>query len=618
MNKNKKILTLEDLESFYSKYKRSTYFSAKESGYQLAVQIPATFEIDEKFKDDTLLFCKSRMFHIGQNRNKSNVTEDAAKKAMKTMAYKPLLANFAEFEDENGNKFIDFTSHDMIIEDDSIKYLEHQIGCITADEPWFEEYEGKTYVCGYLAIPKDYTEAVSIIERKNGTKVSVELLINELTYDAKEKTMLLTDVIVSGLTCLGRNPETGEEVQEGMLNSRLDIKDFSENNNSLFSDLDKEEHFKLIETLERLNTTLSELNINKTQNFSNNEKEGGSESVTKLEELLTKYNKTVDELDFEIEGLSDEELEAKFSEAFDDEGENSEGTEGVDNGEGSEDPVVANEEDTVVEGDENPENDPVEPTGEFTENPVNETVEENMEVDDNTEGFESNEESTESVAENEFLNTVKYSFEINGEIKEYAVSLQDKIYAIQDLVNATYAEQDNTYYGVTVYEEYVIMCDWWTGRYYKQSYKDEDGNYSLVGDRVEVYVDFVTEEEQKELESMRSNYSSVVEELNKYKEAEDIADKMSIFDDESYSDYLETDEFKELMSEDALKKFSKEELQVKADAALGKLVKKNKVFSFSASENKDKKVNKIGINASFEKTDDNEPYGDYFKSLERY
>ena len=105
----------------------------------------------------------------------------------------------------------------------------------------------------------------------------------------------------------------------------------------------------------------------------------------------------------------------------------------------------------------------------------------------------------------------------------------------------------------------------------------------------------------------------------KSEEAEDIADKMSIFDDESYSDYLETDEFKELMSEDTLKKFSKEELQVKADAALGKLVKKNKVFSFSASENKDKKVNKIGINASFEKTDDNEPYGDYFKSLsERY
>ena len=584
MNKNKKILTLEDLESFYSKYKRSTYFSAKESGYQLAVQIPATFEIDEKFKDDTLLFCKSRMFHIGQNRNKSNVTEDAAKKAMKTMAYKPLLANFAEFEDENGNKFIDFTSHDMIIEDDSIKYLEHQIGCITADEPWFEEYEGKTYVCGYLAIPKDYTEAVSIIERKNGTKVSVELLINELTYDAKEKTMLLTDVIVSGLTCLGRNPETGEEVQEGMLNSRLDIKDFSENNNSLFSDLDKEEHSKLIDTLERLNITLSEFNINKTQNFSNNEKEGGSESVTKLEELLSKYNKTVDELDFETEGLSDEELEAKFSEAFDDKGENSEGTEGADNGEVSEDPVVANEEDTVVEGNENPEKDPAEPTGEFTENPVNDNPE-----------------------------SPKFS-------KTFELSHDDIRSAIYSLLR-TYLDEEDYWYAwvVEVFDDYFIYQisnDFYGCKYIKDNTTD---TVALAGESYKLYAEFLTEEEKSQLDRMRSNYSSVVEELNKYKEAEDIADKMSIFDDESYSDYLETDEFKELMSEDTLKKFSKEELQVKADAALGKLVKKNKVFSFSASENKDKKVNKIGINASFEKTDDNEPYGDYFKSLsERY
>ena len=573
MNKNKKILTLEDLESFYSKYKRSTYFSAKESGYQLAVQIPATFEIDEKFEDDTLLFCKSRMFHIGQNRNKSNVTEDAAKKAMKTMAYKPLLANFAEFEDENGNKFIDFTSHDMIIEDDSIKYLEHQIGCITADEPWFEEYEGKTYVCGYLAIPKDYTEAVSIIERKNGTKVSVELLINELTYDAKEKTMLLTDVIVSGLTCLGRNPETGEEVQEGMLNSRLDIKDFSENNNSLFSDLDKEKHSKLIDTLERLNTTLSEFNINKTQNFSNNEKEGGSESVTKLEELLSKYNKTVDELDFETEGLSDEELEAKFSEAFDDEGEGSEGTE---------DSVVTNGEDPVSEENENPENDPVEPTGEFVENPVNENPE-----------------------------APKFS-------KTFELSHEDVRSALYTLL-APYEENDNDWYWiVSVYDDHFVYQGM-MGNYWGQKYTTDGDNVAFDGERYELYVEFLTQSEKTQLESMRSNYSSVIEELNKYKEAEDIADKMSIFDDESYSDYLETDEFKELMSEDTLQKFSKEELQVKADAALGKLVKKNKVFSFSASENKDKKVNKIGINASFEKTDDNEPYGDYFKSLsERY
>lgn len=561
MNKNKKILTLEDLENFYSKYKRSTTFSSKKSGYQLAVQIPTTFEIDEEYEDDTLLFCKSRMFHIGKNRNKSNVTEDAAKKAMKTMAYKPLLANFAEFEDEQGNKFVDFTSHDMIVENNSIKYLEHQIGCVTADEPWFEEYEGKTYVCGYLAIPRDYTEAVSVIERKNGTKVSVELLINELTYDAKEKTMLLTDVIVSGLTCLGRNPETGEEVQEGMINSRLDIKDFSRNNNSII-DFSDEEHSKLIETLERLNTTLSTLsnfNIDGTQNFSNNEKEGGSESVTKLEELLSKYNKTVDELDFETEGLSDEELEVKFTEVFDDnsEGEGAEGTEGADNGEGSggegaDNTIVNNEENLVSEGNGDPESDPVEPTGEFSENPVNENPE-----------------------------SPKFS-------KTFELSMEDIRSALYQLLEPVEQANNDWYWIVQTYDNRFIYqgC---MGDYYCQKYTKDGNNIAFDGERYELFNMFLTASEKAQLESMRSNYSSIEAELNKYKEAEAYADKMTVFNDESYSNYLETDEFKELMSEETVKKFTKEELQEKADAALGKLVKKNKTFAFSAEKKDEKK-----------------------------
>ena len=166
-----------------------------------------------------------------------------------------------------------------------------------------------------------------------------------------------------------------------MINSRLDIKDFSRNNNSII-DFSDEEHSKLIETLERLNTTLSTLsnfNIDGKQNFSNNEKEGGSESVTKLEELLSKYNKTVDELDFEIEGLSDEELETKFAEAFDD-NSGEEGTEGTDNGESSEgegtdNSIVNNGEDPASEGEENPEANTAEFTGEFTENPVNDNSE---------------------------------------------------------------------------------------------------------------------------------------------------------------------------------------------------------------------------------------------------
>ena len=583
--KIRKLLTIEDLIQFCEKNKFTT-FDSKDSGYQLSVQIPSTFEIVEDSSTQGLLRLKIKVAHTGVNRNKSHISKENMEKAMPSLKNRPVLANIHQLD--NGEW--DFRAHDMEIVSDKdgneqIVYLEKQVGSFTEDEPYLEYDEERDvyFVVAYAVIPEDYTMAADIIKRKNGTKNSCELCINSMSYNAHEKYLDLQDFYFAASTLLG-SKENGEEIGEGMMGSRADIEDFSKDNNSVMNYIKQDDgiNSKLIDTLERLNTTLSEFNINKTQNFSNNEKEGGSESVTKLEELLSKYNKTVDELDFETEGLSDEELEAKFSEAFDDEGENSEGTEGADNGEGSEDPVVANEEDTVVEGNENPENDPVEPTGEFTEDPVNDNPE-----------------------------APKFS-------KTFELSHEDVRSALYTLL-APYEENDNDWYWiVSVYDDHFVYQGM-MGNYWGQKYTTDGDNVAFDGERYELYVEFLTQSEKTQLESMRSNYSSVVEELNKYKEAEDIADKMSIFDDESYSDYLETDEFKELMSEDTLKKFSKEELQVKADAALGKLVKKNKVFSFSASENKDKKVNKIGINASFEKTDDNEPYGDYFKSLsERY
>lgn len=553
---NNRILTIDDLIEYCEKNKLS-HFNAKESGTPLVVNTFGKISFSDS-QDPSLMKVTLKACHCGINRNNSKISEESMKAAFPTFANKPILAEI--ITDKDGEK--DFGSHAMSFETDEegneiIRYIEQPVGIIPETNNIHLEYD--------KVQDKTYTIVDGYIFNYYGNETSDII-------KRKNGTKVSVELEIYDMAWSGKDKVLvindfsfsgvtllGEAVGEGMIGSRLDIADFSKKENIDYSE-------QIIEMQERLKKLESCFNIE-------NLKEGGTVEVD-IDKKENFEEVTETEKVTETEETTEEEVTVTENES----------------------------EETVDETSE-----------------VNETVEENMEVDDNTEGFESNEESTESVTENESLNTVKYSFEINGEIKEYAVSLQDKIYAIQDLVNATYAEQDNTYYGVTVYEEYVIMCDWWTGRYYKQSYKDEDGNYSLVGDRVEVYVDFVTEEEQKELESMRSNYSSVVEELNKYKEAEDIADKMSIFDDESYSDYLETDEFKELMSEDTLKKFSKEELQVKADAALGKLVKKNKVFSFSASENKDKKVNKIGINASFEKTDDNEPYGDYFKSLsERY
>ena len=89
--------------------------------------------------------------------------------------------------------------------------------------------------------------------------------------------------------------------------------------------------------------------------------------------------------------------------------------------------------------------------------------------------------------------------------------------------------------------------------------------------------------------------------------AEEIADKMTVFEDAAYEKYLDTEEFKSLMKKENVKKFTKKELAEKADAAFGKIVKTTK--NFSMSEEKEKKENKPSFFA-FAKVDDESSFLD--------
>ena len=207
----------------------------------------------------------------------------------------------------------------------------------------------------------------------------------------------------------------------------------------------------------------------------NNSKEGGNNvNMNKFEELCQKYGKTVDDITFDYENMSDEELVEAFAKAFDD----------TDTTDGTTDNTSTEDTPSTDEG--------VEPTNDESTESTKDDSKEDSTTDESTTTPSDDDEVKKKVDNSVSNNTVEYSFVKDGEIKKFAVSLQDKIYAIQDLVNATYAEADNTYYGVTVYDDYVIMCDWWSGRYYKQTYDSKEDNYSLTGDRVEVYVEFVT------------------------------------------------------------------------------------------------------------------------------
>ena len=76
-----------------------------------------------------------------------------------------------------------------------IRHFEKQIGCFTADEPYLEydKEHDKTYVIATAVIPEDYTMASDIIRRKNGSVVSCELSIEDMSYNAKEKYLEFAD-----------------------------------------------------------------------------------------------------------------------------------------------------------------------------------------------------------------------------------------------------------------------------------------------------------------------------------------------------------------------------------------------------------------------------------------
>ena len=250
-----RILTLDDLYKFFVDKNKSFSFSSKESGSPIVVSLPGTFaETSDNMPG--LLKLKLKVCHTQLNRNGSFISEENMEKGMPTLKYRPILAYIHELED--GTK--DFYAHNVeIIENENgeseINYIEKQVGCFTADDPWLEydKEMDKTYVMAYSVIPEEYTEAADIIRRKKGTKVSCELVINELSYNAKEKYLDLTDFYFSGCTLLGCD-EKGNEIGEGMLGARADITDFChEEPKFTYQD-------KLIETLEKLNITLSSFN----------------------------------------------------------------------------------------------------------------------------------------------------------------------------------------------------------------------------------------------------------------------------------------------------------------------------------------------------------------------
>lgn len=570
------IIFLEHLKEYCERYNLSHYSSKDNNNEMIMVSVPGDFKTDTSMKfssvdTEGLLPVTLQSCHIYENRNGSYISKSTMNKALPTFSNKPILGHIIQKDDGT----YDFDSHNMEMVDDPwnegeqrVHYIEQPIGIVPEScnaRLEYDEEKEKTYVVIDGWIFEDYGNgAAEIIKEKGGTKVSVELGVKEFSYNSKKKRLEIKDFVFMGVTALG------EHVGEGMLGSNMKLSDFSYPEDTK-------------DSFEQSEITLEELN-RKIQRIEELYLEKGGRSV-KLEELLEKYNKTMDDINFDIEGLTDDKLEQLFKDNFEEE----------DAGEAdNEDSTSETESENV--SDETTVEEPVSEPESVVE-PINEESEE---------ASATKEETEETVIEQDDCKKKKYSIELGEKSYTFESSLDEVIYALETLVNNTYSESDNAYYGVKVYDKYVVMVDYWTGKAYKQSYKVRSDVYSLTGDRVEVYSRYLTREEENALDEMRSKFSEMESKLGEYQEKEENILKDNLIKSNDYSLIKESDEFKSIVEN--LKDYSLDELTKKCDELLLKHAKRN---TFSFSENKTEKRRNIRTGAQKEET--YSPYGTLFQ-----
>lgn len=492
---------------------------------KIIVQTPSLFKVDNTFDDERFMRVRIAVMHSGWNRNKSSFDTEVIRAAKDTFANIPILADVITYTDKDGNTVIDYGGHDMHVEQDAFDeekmrliYDERVVGIIPEScnfEIVHDDKSDRDYVYVDGLLYREYGNyACDVLEsRNNMTDVSAEIYCDKISYNADTQALVVDEMRMSGVTLLGADVTPA---MEGA-------------NAQVFSISKDDRDSQLIKIMQELKESLDNYTA-AVQAGNEKSKEGGMVNVDKFNELLAQYNVTKEDITFEYEGLSDEELEAKFAEVFTSEGEPDE-----------------------PEGEPEPEDDK-----------VNESASEEDELEE----------------DEPELNSIKCSVEYNGATHTYSVSLQDKISALYELVNDTYADEDDCWYDVTVYddEKYVIMVDYWRGKGYKQSYKVKKDVYTLVGDRVEVFARWLTQDEINALDKMKSDFADVSAKLEKY-EAE--PEKMKVLESDDYSLIAEDADFVALKNDHF--DMSVEDVTKRADEILTNAAKAHK-FSFSADD----------------------------------
>lgn len=534
---SKRYLTLDDLYAF-CKQKNLNHFSAKEADGPIIVHTPGQFEVADvsqaaDVSQNGLLPVKLQACHTGTNRNKSHISTESMTAALPSFSNRPILGYIHQLEDGTW----DFYSHNVeFVENDDgdtdVEYLEVPVGVIPEScnaKIVYDELKEKNYVNVNGYIFEEYSKAAEILRTKGVSKVSVELAIEDMSWNADEDCLNINSFYFMGVTILGRD-EDGTIVEEGMAGSNITLGSFSQEENSFIpNDLQS----KMVETLTKLNDALDRFN-----NTNDSDKKGGCETMDKFNELLELYGLTEEEIDFEIEGLSDEDLETAFTEKFGDAEEFKKKKKCSENG-------------------------------------------------DEDESDNENEEDYAGCKKKKkcSVNTEAGTVEFNLSFDDIRMALYNLL--TENMDDYTYSWICETYDDHFIYQK-ESYANGYEAHYFKQNYSKDGDNIAFSGDPVEVFTEFVTESEKTALDMIRSQYEELKAFKDQYDAAQTKAQKDEILESAEYAEIKDSEEFKALVAD--AEKYSVDELKVKADLIFAAAMKKK--FNFEAKPEK----KSVGVN----------------------
>lgn len=483
----------------------------------------------------------------------------------------PILADVQKYVDANGQEYYDFAGHTMEPMPDPehdgetrMNYIERVVGVIPANakiELRKEYNDSREYLhTDGLIFEEHGNLTASILRRRKEVSCSVEIAVNKMHYDLERSVLVIDDFQFLGVTLLGKSIPPGMEGATAYTT----FEDVAQHSDNITAALQP-----LVAQMERLQATVASI-INK---------EGGKTMI--LNDLLKKYNVSLDDLTFDYKTMTDSELEAAFTSAFeaddgtDDSSDGSDGSDGTDDTSGTE---GGTEESEAGDGETDLDSGEEGGDGEGGEDPKPE-LEPEPDGEDDDEPEEPEEPEPKPLPDDDEQEQGRRARRYQHIAERNVLSVTFEV-TYTDLMRALYdaLENDEELFGwihdVLIDTNEVIYSyynrDDSVSHYRKRSYTFDGSSITALGEPVEVKSRFLTEEEWNMIDQMRATYDTMCTELQGYQEREAASQKAELMASSDYALISDTPEFKAL----DIAAFSVDELRNKLDQMLLARVKR--------------------------------------------